>query len=408
MTSVEEHIVTALEQKLEGINNTLRDHFSTKTEIGVLEGLSGIALFQFHYAELTNNGTYREWGHDTLLKIMNIINSGEFTYTFSSGITGAAWVIDHLNNNEFITLDDDELLNEIDHFIMAILNENIAIKYVDFMHGAMGNILYLLQRYEYAKDPEKKSIFASSIHSFLELLEDLAETEDDIIKWLSPVPLKNQQGYDLSLSHGMSSIIAMLCALSEHDAFRSKSNPLIEKSINYLLSCEFPESTDSVSLFPNWIPLNGDSDKNSRLGWCYGDFGIALAILKASQALNRPDLEEKAHNILKHTSQRQTEAQTQVVDAGLCHGAFGNAQIYNYLYHTTNEPLYKASANYWIDLGLKMDTHEEGYCGFKQHMGQGQWQSMLTLLEGISGIGLSIIDHLSDTPNTWDKCIQLH
>ena len=56
-----------------------------------------------------------------------------------------------------------------------------------------------------------------------------------------------------------------------------------------------------------------------------------------------------------------------------------------------------------------MSVYNDGYAGFKQWEGNSEeWSPKTSLLEGIAGIGLSIIDYLSEEPNTWDKCILLH
>jgi len=65
----------SLELKLEAINICVREHYINEDKIGVLEGLSGIALFQFYYARFSDNDLYADWGQETLVRIIVITTS---------------------------------------------------------------------------------------------------------------------------------------------------------------------------------------------------------------------------------------------------------------------------------------------------------------------------------------------
>jgi len=144
------------------------------------------------------------------------------------------------------------------------------------------------------------------------------------------------------------------------------------------------------------------------LAWCYGDFGIGLSLLKAAKELKDNYLEEKAHLILEGTTSRKSQSNTKVIDAGICHGAFGNTQIYNYLYKETLNSNYRSVAKFWLENGLEFSKYHVGYAGFKQWFGNhDKWIPSTSLLEGIAGIGLSIIDYLSEESNSWDECLLL-
>jgi hypothetical protein len=66
----------ALRLKLKEINLILREKSVVEENLGVLEGRSGIALFQFYYAKYIDNDKFADWGHDTLINIMNVVNQG--------------------------------------------------------------------------------------------------------------------------------------------------------------------------------------------------------------------------------------------------------------------------------------------------------------------------------------------
>ena len=129
-------------------------------------------------------------------------------------------------------------------------------------------------------------------------------------------------------------------------------------------------------------------------------------MLKASKVLENDKLKKKALSLLETTTKRTNQLNTKVIDVGICHGAFGNVQIYTYLYKETQNEIYHTAATYWMEKGLNMDTYKDGYAGFKQWFGgSNKWVSKTSLLQGIAGIGLSIIDYLSEEPNSWDECL---
>lgn len=397
-----------LEYKLNEINTIIREESHKEVNIGLINGLSGVALFQFYYAKFTDNDTYADWGQDTLIKIIEKINNGNTNPTLSIGLAGAGWVFDHLNNEGFIELDNDELLSSIDNYLFTAIKINTSYDDFDFLHGSLGIAFYFLKRYNSTRNIILKQNYKSHLDYFIRELTRTAIQDPNGVKWVAKIKSKekNFEGYNLSLAHGISSIISFLSEVSLIKVFKNNSQELLKKAISYVLSYEISEEKKSISLFPNWVLKDGSANKDSRLAWCYGDFGIALSIIKASKALNDEELYNKAIEILNHTTSRNDNETSLVVDTSLCHGAFGNAQIYNSIYHMTKNNVFKESATFWIESGLQMCTHSDGFAGFKHWYGLPEgWKANISLLEGVSGIGLSMIDYLSEEANNWDTCL---
>ncbi|HAI36832.1 MAG TPA: hypothetical protein DCM40_01150 [Maribacter sp.] len=56
--------------------------------------------------------------------------------------------------------------------------------------------------------------------------------------------------------------------------------------------------------------------------------------------------------------------------------------------------------------GLKKSVHHDGFAGYKQWNGlENKWVPKLSLLEGVAGIGLVLVDYLSEKDKNWDQCI---
>lgn len=167
------------------------------------------------------------------------------------------------------------------------------------------------------------------------------------------------------------------------------------------------EDNSAVSLFPGWIKDGEDNSRPSRLAWCYGDLGVGVSLWQASKSLEDEELGRTAVEVLKHAARRTSPESSMVKDAGLCHGSYGNAQIFNRMYAETGEEMFRDAAAFWINDGLEKAVHKDGYAGYKQWKGQdGEWRGELVLLEGIAGIGLSMISYLSGD-NSWDECLMI-
>ena len=100
--------------------------------------------------------------------------------------------------------------------------------------------------------------------------------------------------------------------------------------------------------------------------------------------------------------------EARVIDVGLCHGAYGIASLFNYIYKETNEPIFKKTADFWILEGMKMSIHSLEYAGHMKWRGDlEKWQSEASILEGLARIGLAIISHLNSKQMSWNQCLMM-
>jgi len=180
---------------------------------------------------------------------------------------------------------------------------------------------------------------------------------------------------------------------------------VIYKLINFFLS---HERTDEgfLSSFPNYLSLSKEDDTiESRIGWCYGDLGIGYILLLASKTLDDDYLYQRALKILLKASRRRVSNDTFIIDAGFCHGSIGTAHIYNRIYQTTKMQEFKEASFYFYNEALQYSVHLDGFAGYKAWKSDkfGGPEGSMALLQGISGIGLSLISAVSGIEPKWDK-----
>ncbi|WP_109301768.1 lanthionine synthetase C family protein [Aquimarina sp. AU474] len=399
-----------LENKLHEIYNTLKTYDTQEQNIGVLAGLSGVSLFQFHYARFMGLDEPADIGAEIISEVVEHINNGYTFPTFCSGIAGAGWVLAFLDQEEFIEIDSDDLLTDLDVFLFEAMKNDIEREYYDFLHGALGYGYYFLKRYEGTKSQELKNKYKAYIITLLEALQKSSRIDANGNTWweFDLNVEEGTRGGNLSLSHGISSIINFLSRLYPHEDFKTQLGTMLDGAIAYVLSHK-KEDHQQTALYPSWVYEGMPKDINSRLAWCYGDLGIGISLWRAGQVLNNSNYTEEALEMMKHSTKRKDIKEAGVVDTGHCHGAAGIANIYRFMFQETQDKVFEDAAGYWLDQLLKMAIHENGDAGFMQWKGDTkEYQKESNLLEGIAGIGLTIISFLATFETKWDECLLIN
>ncbi len=394
-----------LTKKLDEIGSFLLDHHTYKTDIGALGGISGIALFHFYFAKHSGNEAHTKKGNDIIFEVFNRIENGYSYPTFCDGVAGACWTLEFLKSKGLVALKEDIITKELDCLLFERMKEDLSQGNYDFLHGALGYGYYFLMRYQNSGSNILKKRYRNYLLFLIESLKRMSIESDSGMWWESNIRFRGKifKGCNLGLSHGIPSILNFLCRLGLHSDFYNEVYFLLLPISNHILSCEHKGGGKSSS-FPNWIANKNINRLNSRLAWCYGDLGIGISLLRAGKILNNENLSSRALDILRKSAERLDPKEALILDAGLCHGAFGVAHIYRHLYKETNERLFVKTADHWATVGIDLAIHQDGYCGYKKES-VGNWVLEDCLLDGISGIGLTMLSYLKNDCKDWDKTL---
>ncbi|MDH7447401.1 lanthionine synthetase C family protein [Aquimarina sp. 2201CG14-23] len=395
-------------KKLEQINLQLSTHYQNNEHVGVLSGISGISLFHFYYSRYMENEQVADIGVDMISETIQRINDGYSFPTFCTGIAGAGWVLELLSEEEFIDIDNDDLLSSLDEYLFKATKIDVTNEYYDFLHGAIGNGYYFLKRYQNTKSDELKNTYKEYLMFLISALKKSSKKDNRGIWWDYELNKKEEIiGANLSLSHGMASIINFLCRLYYFNDFRAAVEELLQGSIDFIVHNKY-EIEENSCLFPSWVYTGMNEYVGNRLAWCYGDLGLGISLWRAGVTLKNNEYQKLAIQTLKHAAKRKDPEEARIKDAGLCHGVFGIIRIFNYMFKETKEEIFKETADFWMDEALKMDIHENGHAGYMQWRGDLQeWNNEINLLEGTAGIGLSIISYLRPELTKWDECLMI-
>ncbi len=400
----EPHSLSIFTPKMKLIQEKLKEiarffstiEFNPSKGIGLLSGSSGIALFLFYYSRFYDDKFFEEKAMDILESTVEQITANEI-HTFCNGISGFCWSIHHLLKHKFLHEENSELIEPFDNYLCRNIIAELSVGNIDFLHGAVGTANYLLKRIENNKVRDTISEILNQLNQ-----QKICLDKSSCWKYIRDYET-NEKIINISLSHGLSGTCIFLSNAYKAGINQALTKELSESSIEFLLNQEIT-TPDRHSMFPTFA-LNNDSmvDLWSRLGWCYGDLGVAFAIWHYSQTFNDKTLENKAIEIFLHSAQRRNLKKNSISDAGICHGTAGLALIFRRIYLNTKMEIFKSTSEYWLKKTLRISVQENGFTGFTDS--EGNFNP--NLLEGIAGIGLVLLSFATDTEPIWDECLLL-
>lgn len=310
-------------------------------------------------------------------------------YTYCNGIAGLGIGLQLLEQDGFLE-GVSASLDEYDRYLYWLLPRILNLRSIDFLHGVIGVGLYFVSRHIYS--PE---LSLQCIDRIVGFLYSCSKRKDNSIYW----ELGEDDYYkrfNISLSHGSSSILIFLSrvySLGLELANKQYIRPLIDGIINYILAQKMDEEKVG-SFFPSFPRESGLPNTKSRLAWCYGDLGIAIALKEAAKSINDPGLYEFGIEVLKFSAAKRRDVKANSIhDAGLCHGAMGVSRIFKRSYEETGDDVFKQASEYWREVALSFAKPEDGKMIFKSYNNQtDKWENSINILEGNAGIGLCLID----------------
>jgi hypothetical protein len=279
------------------------------------------------------------------------------------GGTGVAWVIEHLTGWLFDR--DDDPGADIER---RGIDPSAGF---DLSYGAIGTGVYALER--------------GSRELAARVVDVLAHTIDDRGAW------PDDTGINLGMSHGAPGAIAFLARSGD-----PRAPALLDRAVPWLLAQRLPGGS---------FPALAGEPVPARLGWCYGDAGVALAVHAAARVTDRDDWAREAAAIARGAAARPAET-AGVVDAELCHGAIGVAHQLAQLHALIGEAAIAEAARRWYRAGLAM-RGTGAIAGYRPVVGEELPFGMTSVgvLTGAAGIALGLLAAVADHPPDWDRVL---
>lgn len=376
---------------LEQISRELSTFAATGEYPGLLGGYTGSALFFAYYYQLTGEESHLDTAYTVIQRSLDAVATTSINGSHCSGLSGIAWTLLHLAQMGLIEEDDlNETFAETDVQLAQWMDLETALHKFDFLHQGLGVALYFLNRLP-------SPVARQQLEKLVMELDSQAFKLRQGIAWkdlFSSLSLENEERplFNLGLAHGNPAIISILARIYEKNIAREIIRPMVQQAVNWLISTRKTSQEAGISLFPVLVDAQHATAGNvhSRLGWCYGDLGIASALWDAGSRMGVPAWKEYAFEIFTHIATHRDAKNGSVQDACLCHGSAGIAVMLQQAGINANDSKLLENAQHWWRTALTQNNFPDGPAGYKFYH-HPEYVNSHNMLEGICGIGLSLI-----------------
>jgi len=305
------------------------------------------------------------------------------------GATQVGWVVAHHTEGS----DADTVCEAIDQAILQRLPDWQAES--DLISGLAGFGVYALER-----GPAGHAI-ARGVIAGLE--------RDQARGWLTPPELLPESqrrvapdGYvNLGLAHGLPGVIAMLARWIEQDVEADRARLVLDSALRRLLDGSPP---GPGGRFDAWQPSPGPI--SPRLAWCYGDLGVAAALLRVGVAIGHREAYDEGLALALDCATRSV-ADAAIGDAAICHGAAGIAHLFNRMAQATDAPALRDAAVRWLDhtLAMRSTAPLAGFPANRPVAGVSHLEADPSLLSGAGGVALVLHAASGAIEPSWDRML---
>ena len=205
------------------------------------------------------------------------------TSSLYSGFTGIAWAVELVDR--LLGAEGEDRNGDIDDALTSLLRRYPEDAPYDLVNGLTGLGVYALARW-----PRPGA--APCVLGVVEQLARRARHDRDGVYWWTPPswrgPRREQYrpgGVDLGVAHGIAGVIPFLARVHRLGLARPTVRPLLDGAVRWLLA--HLVDTASGPTVPYFV-ADGVEPGPARSAWCYGDPGVAAALLLAARDVGEP------------------------------------------------------------------------------------------------------------------------
>jgi lantibiotic modifying enzyme len=340
------------------------------------------ALFFSYLALADQAGDRSELAARCLEEAFHFVATTTLGPDLFGGFTSVAWVMQHLAGAGMSGAVD---VDSIDEALEDLLEEDDPEQPFDLLSGLAGFGVYFLEQLPGVAARRRVTLV-------VDRLARTAVEDGPGLTWRTPpslLPLFNQDPrlghhYNVGVSHGVGGVLGFLAGAHAAEIAPARTGPLIEGAARWVLAQKLPPP--SPSRYPAWVIAERGAARPTRLAWCYGDIGLAAALLVASRATGDGTLRREAIELGCDAARRSVE-HTGVADAGLCHGASGIAHLFNRMFQATGVETLREASVRWFDHLIRMPRpRDDG-----------------SLLLGDPGVALALLAAATPVEPGWDR-----
>jgi hypothetical protein len=244
-------------------------------------GLAGSALALDYAGRALRRHELREFAALHIRRALDLVATMPMPPSLFSGFAGVAFAYELLTAEQGVQ-SSDENLAAVDQAIFE--HVQTEAKPFDLVEGWAGQLVAML-----AGGPR-----GGARHVVEEILRHAARSAarmDTGLAWLSPpelLPASVRElcpdgAINLGVAHGLAGVVSALAAAAAAPGYEEIASELLTGATEFLNSARNP----TWPFFPGFLSLDGQAHPANR-GWCYGDLGVAAALLNAAAASASP------------------------------------------------------------------------------------------------------------------------
>jgi lantibiotic biosynthesis protein len=369
-------------------------------------GQAGLALLYTWLARTRRMPQADVLARQCLDQAIEALSTQAMNASLYGGFTGVAWAAELVDR--LLDPDAEDRSEAVDDALLRLLSraDRWSAPY-DLVVGLTGLGVYALQRHP-------RPVAIECLRRVVERLHECAQHDEHGLYWWTPpaeiLDQESRKQYpsgraDLGVAHGMAGAVALLGCVCGAGVEQATARPLLEGAVSWLLAHSVP--AEAGPTFPVWV-APAFQPLPARCAWCYGDPGIAAALLLAARGAGDAGWERAAVALACRAAERPA-SETGVVNANFCHGAAGLAHLYNRMYQATGEPKLGRAALYWLErtLGFYRLARDAGDSWVQGNWDPGRrelwtWTG-IELVEGAAGVALVLLAAATSVEPTWDR-----
>jgi lantibiotic modifying enzyme len=372
-------------------------------------GASGVALFLSYLASSDMAGSepraaIASHARSLIEQSFTAVSDRPMLLDLFRGFTGISWVYEHVRDVLFPGTKEDTL-DETGSPLASWCNSPACP--AEFLEGGAGICLYAS---ELAGSPQRGKFLSAIVKA----IQQKAEFTLSGISWsvsnrihssiTREDPLSARESVrQLGAAHGVSGILACLASAFSAGVEQDSIRDMVHSSMSWMLAQKRPNP--STEMFPMFAGLDWP---HHTTGWCNGDLGLGVALFQVGQAFGQSEWTDLALEVLRREAMKRTAdiEYTNRKNCTLCHGSSGRLQIFNRLFHATDDPIFAEAALFWLRATLALRVPGQGIGGFLiDEPNNGGPKKVKGFLMGAAGVGLALLATITSQPPSWDKLL---
>lgn len=342
-------------------------------------GKAGVSMFMHYAGNYFKEPRYQSLSFELLENVMEKISRSSVSLGYCHGVLGVLWYIKHLIRYNVLDKDYSDIYADVEEFIFERGLYEIKEGKFDFLHNGLGKLYFFIY-----------DDISCDQRGYIQRL--VSELENYMHK------ITHYERLQLGIAHGVASILLLCTKLIEMDYCADRARVMADKIYHQILFRR--NEADAFNFFncDTRLPFN-------RYTWCNGTAGLLYALVRYVHTVDHGQKEEIVA-LAKEKARLNDHKKLGLHDACICHGTAGIMQIYNRLYNLYGYDEFKEAKKLWNYKTRLFGLFPDGIAGYKTWGGNG-FLINPTLLDGLSGIGLSLMSYVDESIMPWDEVFLL-